>query len=798
MRLTLLLLAALSASATCAENWIQNADFEAPEAPLWADGEIQSEVVHSGASALRVDMPEGEITFSARYGESVQVNQEKAETIMVAFWLRFEPTKLDAGWRAGITCHVDFEGEDYLAWYGPFMARTGDGGRWIYHEARWKPRAPVSEIRPAVYLKNFEGSVYIDDLYLGPAIDLPAVPRSTGPMAVASMHGRFTQSPRFEILRFAPSAHVFHLAGENEANIQLDADLDVTAPAPAYLTSGWGSQYWTLYAPSRRELAEIHTDERLDLSQPGKHSFTLPMNAFSDHAYDFAPGDYAFITDRFKTFLIYGTDQPEGEPYVDARTGQSHTFWDAVKIDPFSAVCGPSGIAAPFSLANLSAYELSATARRVPQTFIEPTLTDADGAMVPLHGLELSARTGDGDPVTLAEEIAPDGVPTGKYLWPADGGAPEKLRVTATVRLACPDGMVNENLDVEVEVVSLLARPLPPPGPLQLVGWGGGHYDMSTSDRNGAASVREMVADAQAAGVSRLIVHGRGSRDDAYMSEVSLAEDPEFDSLAAACTEGVAQGVDIYAGYILGIAQAADLEAHPQWAQLNKAGKQTGWYCYNNPEVRGFHAALVTELVSDYEIAGISVDYCRPGGGCFCPRCQKLFRDTYDRDLLEVDSYDPDWQQFKLEAITDWMRELSATVRTARADAKFSGYVWGRLAPEADRGGQDWPRWLAEGTMDWLCVGQYTISTPMYRSQCRTLKLIADKYLAGDTSRICPLLGASYIQGAWPSYALADAVIDRHLWAAREEGMQMAGYFPFHAIRTHTQTSAAHAAPPED
>ena len=96
--------------------------------------------------------------------------------------------------------------------------------------------------------------------------------------------------------------------------------------------------------------------------------------------------------------------------------------------------------------------------------------------------------------------------------------------------------------------------------------------------------------------------------------------------------------------------------------------------------------------------------------------------------------------------------------------------------------------------MQWVCVGQYTPSTPMFRSQCRTLKRIADQHLAGDTSRICPLLGVSYIQHANPSYVAADAVIGRHLRAAEEEGLTAAGYFPFWAIRTHAATSAAVAA----
>ncbi len=784
---------ALLAISAAAENLIENADFEADEPALWAGGVIQSEVVHSGNRALRVDMPEGETASGARYPE-LQVNQTEAETLLVSFWMRVDITTQAPGVRGGLTFHTDFAGESLLVWYGPFAFRAEESGSWVYREGRIKPRAPVTAIRPSVYLKNLEGTVYIDDLYVGPITDLPEVPRTTTPIAASGKNGRFTDVARFEVLSFTPDAHVFHLATENQTNLALTCEVDVTRPAPIYLTSGWGSQYWTLYNPGRREIAEIHTDERLDLSQTGRHEFTVPMGDFSDHAFDLAAGDYVFITDRFKSFLIYGTDHAEGEPYVDPRTGASHTYLDSVKLDMLSRTIGPSGVAAPFSLANLTSSELSVTAqRRDGLTRVIPVLTDADGVAVPLHGLALQSTAGDVT-VALAEEVAPDGVPTGEYLWPADQETPAEVSVTGAVKLATPDGIREERIEATVPVTNMPPPIATPLAPLDLVAWGAGPYAMSTSEEGGPASARALIANVKAAGVSRMIVHARGSRGDHYHSDLSLSETPGSDELALLVGEGRRQGVDIYAGYILGIAQKVDLETHPEWAQLSKAGKQNGWYCYNNPDVRSFHAALIAELVTKYDITGISLDYCRPGSGCFCERCQGLFRARYDRDLLECDSYDPDWLEFRRDAITDWMRELAAATRAARADAIFSGYVWGRLAPEADRAGQDWPRWLAEGTADWLCVGQYTPSTPLYRAQCRSLKLIADKYLDGDTSRICPLMGPSYIQGAYPSYPLADATIGRHLQAAREEGMTLTGYFPTHAIRGHTDTSASHAA----
>lgn len=788
-----LMLVALGAGTAAADSWIANGDFEADEPSRWPGGVIQSDVVHSGQHALRVDLPAGQEKVVSSYEGGVEVNQTGQDTIMAAFWMRFDATKPTPAIRGGISFHVAFEGEPFLAWYGPFELAPEEMGSWVYREARWKPRSPVTAIRPGIYLQGVEGSIYIDDLYLGPAVDLPVVQRETIPLSVTGSNGRFTDWPRLRVDSFAPVAHVFHLSGPNQANIELSAGIEVLGAAPAYLNSAWGSQYWTLYCPRRQELAEIFTDERLDLSQPGAHTISLPMSSFSDHGYDLAPGDYCFITDRFKNFLVYGTDKPEGEPYLDPRTGKSFNYWDAVKLEELSRAVGPSGIAAPFSLADLTSYAIAVAAQEVGGVVsVIPTLTDAGGAVVPLHGLELTATAGD-DRRALAEKVEADGVPTGEYLWQGEG-VPESLRLTGVVRLAAPDGVREEQIEQTVEVARLPQIMPAPPRPLELVGWGGGYYGVAQGATNGPASMRELIGDARAAGVSRLVVHARGSRDDAYFSEVSLSDRPEWDALAAAAEEGRTQSVDIYAGYILGIAQSVDLEKHPDWAQLDAAGKQTGWYCYNNPQVRAFHAALIAEIISKYDVAGVSLDYCRPGGGCYCPRCAALFEAKYGRPLAGMDYYDPEWLAFRRESITGWMREIAATVHGTREGAKLSCYVWGRLAPEADRAGQDWPTWLAEGTVDWLCVGQYCTSTPMFRSQCHTLRLIADKYLDGDTSRICPLMGVSYIQGAYPSYPLADAVIGRHLWAARQQGMTMAGYFPFHSIRTHLQTSRRNAA----
>jgi len=335
--------------------------------------------------------------------------------------------------------------------------------------------------------------------------------------------------------------------------------------------------------------------------------------------------------------------------------------------------------------------------------------------------------------------------------------------------------------------------PVHRPG-LSLLGWGYPGYELSPKASYGPDSMRRLIADARAAGVSKLLVHARDEHATFYPSKIAAnVSVGEWDVMAAAVEEGRKQDVEVYAAYILGIAQEADLKAHPGWACLDREGKPDGWYCYNNPEVRAFHGAMLAEIVTRYPVAGVSLDFCRPGGGCFCPRCAELFQARYSKPLKGIDPYDRDWVNFQRDSITQYMRELRQALRQARPDARFSGYVWGRFAPDADRAGQAWPRWLKEGIMDFVAVGQYSPSTPEFRAECQVLRQIADRDLRGDVSGICPLLGVGYIRDANPSYAAADAVIARHLQAVQEEGLTKAGVFAFFEIRPHLQTVRAFA-----
>ena len=549
-------------------NWVEDGGFESDRPLLWRGASLEHQNVHSGKGAVRIDRDEGKADVTARYSRPVELNQKEPEAIMASFWMRFDSPKRTGKPRGGMTFLMELEDGTSLAWYGPFELRSSEMGSWVYREHRWMPKAPVKRIRPAVYLQGCSGSICVDDLYLGPCQELAAPPRSTIPMAVSAKNGRCSDWGQVEFRSLRPNAHVFQLEGGDRSNLELTSEIEVKRSAPVYLTSSWGSQYWTLYSPPRRELVQIYTDERIELSNPGPQTWALRMSGFSNGASKLAASGYVFLTECTKNFLLYPTK------------GGTSKDWDIAENDLLSRFLGPNGTAAAFSLADLRSYRIAVAAWRGGGTLkIRPTLTDARGQVVPLYALELRAA-GDGRSVTLRPEIAFDGVPTGYYLGELRETA-ARVKVTGTARLSTPSGIKEESIDVDVSPASDEPTSLPVAAkPLPLLGWSVPSYEFSTKISHCAPSLQREVADAKAAGLTKLLIHARTSSETLFRSRFAApATLTECDVLEAAVAAGKKESVPIYAAYLLGTAQPEDLKAHPDWAMIGRDGEPQDWYC---------------------------------------------------------------------------------------------------------------------------------------------------------------------------------------------------------------------------
>jgi len=167
------------------------------------------------------------------------------------------------------------------------------------------------------------------------------------------------------------------------------------------------------------------------------------------------------------------------------------------------------------------------------------------------------------------------------------------------------------------------------------------------------------------------------------------------------------------------------LSEHPSWAFVNSAGEALGALCPSNQEARRFLLSVIEELLSGYEVDGVSLDYVRtPGGLCYCENCVRGFKKVSGRDPRSLRPGSEEWYEWE-----EWQREnVTAFVReahdlTRQYGAKLSSYVWTSISRYIVA--QDWPAWVRRGYLDFIIPTGYVYSVDVFRKLCQEAKAIA-------------------------------------------------------------------------
>lgn len=180
------------------------------------------------------------------------------------------------------------------------------------------------------------------------------------------------------------------------------------------------------------------------------------------------------------------------------------------------------------------------------------------------------------------------------------------------------------------------------------------------------------------------------------------------------------------------------LSGNPDWVAYDQAGNpiplgQTkAFYDPANPEVREFLLSLVEEIITDYDVDGLQLDYIRyPFQDPSAERsygygtaARRQFRRQTGVDPTEltplVDPWLPRavrerqrslweaWQTFRIEQVTSFVAETSELVRSKRPDIVLSAAVF--AMPERERLQkiqQDWSTWAEQGLVDWIVLMSY-------------------------------------------------------------------------------------------
>lgn len=266
-------------------------------------------------------------------------------------------------------------------------------------------------------------------------------------------------------------------------------------------------------------------------------------------------------------------------------------------------------------------------------------------------------------------------------------------------------------------------------------------WDYKTPD-----DVTRIMENCAGAGFNAVLFQVRGNGTVFYPSEIEpWAEefdfrDPGFDPLALALEEAHKRDLELHAWVnVMPAWRGPDQPAiegqlyftHPEWFWYDREGNrqpllhkvgdsERGWYVNLNPclpEVREYLVEVFHELVDNYEVDGLHMDYIRfPNEPVI--RGEKI--PDYPRDEQTLELYQADtglapdddpelWDHWRTDQVTTLVADIHAMLRRTRPRAVLSAAVQS-VRERALHHFQDGRRWMDMGILDVVVLMNYTDS----------------------------------------------------------------------------------------
>ncbi|MDZ4773573.1 MAG: family 10 glycosylhydrolase [Planctomycetota bacterium] len=257
-------------------------------------------------------------------------------------------------------------------------------------------------------------------------------------------------------------------------------------------------------------------------------------------------------------------------------------------------------------------------------------------------------------------------------------------------------------------------------------------------DYKTAADCRAIAENCRANGIDTILFQVRGNATAFYRSKLEpWAEqfgfkDPGFDPLATMIEETHSRGMRLVAWVNAvpawwGTTPPSDpnhvYNKHPEWMWYDQYGKRQAlsekFYVSLNPclpEVRAHVVAVIGEIVSNYAIDGVHLDYMRfPNEAPATPAGTDI---DYPRDAKTVALFTkatkktPEqdgaaWKSWRTAQVTELVRQIRAKVRSLKPEIELSSAV-GVKRESALAHHQDAYTWLKEDLVDTVYPMNYT------------------------------------------------------------------------------------------
>lgn len=265
------------------------------------------------------------------------------------------------------------------------------------------------------------------------------------------------------------------------------------------------------------------------------------------------------------------------------------------------------------------------------------------------------------------------------------------------------------------------------------------------ADREQAMRVVRIAVDA---GMNAILVQVRGRGDAFYRSRLvprsEALTDPEFDPLALLVEEGHRAGLEVHAWVNMYLTWKPTEQRpasprhiflrHPEWfmrsadgidmgrvaldgVDLVKRGVEGRFLSPGNPEVRHHLLRVIEEIVAEYDIDGVHMDYVRYPNihYDYSPAVSDAFKTRYGFDpagrkddesgagaAADVSDGGKLWHKWRCEQVSLLVGQVREAVARLKPDVRLSAAVKPDIDSAYMKYGQDWIGWSNGGLVDFV------------------------------------------------------------------------------------------------
>lgn len=285
-------------------------------------------------------------------------------------------------------------------------------------------------------------------------------------------------------------------------------------------------------------------------------------------------------------------------------------------------------------------------------------------------------------------------------------------------------------------------EPEPPPPPREKV-WPPKAIWVARGAYRSPEEIAAMMDRICQAGFNTVLFQVRGEGTTYYPSKIEPwsesygASGPGFDPLQVACREAHRRGMALHAWVNVvpgwrGATRPSNprqlYNAHPDWFWYDQKGRRqplAPFYLGLNPclpEVRQYLVSLMREIVSQYPVDGLHMDYIRFP----LDKVTKGVDYPYDKRTLWIYKRDTGkrpqddkaaWDRWRTSQVTQLVREIRSMQRQARPDLLLTAACGGDIDDYKRHYFQDGASWLRSGWVDAVFTMNYATRTTTFRSR---------------------------------------------------------------------------------